>query len=44
MAALDDPILARLRADLDAAYGEGLERVVLFGSRARGELEAGLRL
>jgi uncharacterized protein len=37
MASLDDPILARLRAELVAAYGEGLERVVLFGSRARGD-------
>jgi predicted nucleotidyltransferase len=35
MSSLDDPILARFRAALDAAYGEGLERVVLFGSRAR---------
>ena len=37
MASLDDPILARLRAALDAAYGDGLERVDLFGSRARRE-------
>jgi uncharacterized protein len=37
MASLDDPILARLRTALDAVYGEGLERVVLFGSRARGD-------
>src|SRR5690242_17564731 len=36
-AALDDPILRRFRAALDALYGERLERVVLFGSRARGE-------
>jgi predicted nucleotidyltransferase len=37
VSSLDDPILARFRAALDAAYGEGLERVVLFGSRARGD-------
>jgi uncharacterized protein len=37
MASLNDPILARFRAALDAVYGEGLERVVLFGSRARGD-------
>jgi predicted nucleotidyltransferase len=34
---LDDPILRRFRAALDELYGERLERVVLFGSRARGE-------
>ncbi|WP_247872356.1 nucleotidyltransferase domain-containing protein [Azospirillum sp. TSO35-2] len=32
-----DPILARFRADLDRAYGRRLEKVVLFGSRARGD-------
>jgi predicted nucleotidyltransferase len=32
-----DPILARFRAALDEIYGAQLERVVLFGSRARGE-------
>jgi predicted nucleotidyltransferase len=32
-----DPVLARFRAALDAAYGERLVRVVLFGSRARGD-------
>jgi predicted nucleotidyltransferase len=37
MSSLDDPILARFRAALDAVYGEGLERVTLFGSRARGD-------
>jgi uncharacterized protein len=31
----DDPILKRFRAALDEMYGERLERVVLFGSRAR---------
>ena len=35
--ALDDPILRRFRAKLDAVYGERIERVVLFGSRARGD-------
>ena len=34
---IDDPILTRFRAALDALYGSRLERVVLFGSRARGE-------
>lgn len=32
-----DPILTRLRADLDRVYGDRIERVVLFGSRARGD-------
>ena len=31
-----DPILKRLRRALDELYGDRLERVVLFGSRARG--------
>ena len=31
-----DPILARFRAALDDMYGSQIERVVLFGSRARG--------
>jgi predicted nucleotidyltransferase len=35
--AIADPILTRFRAALDALYGDRLERVVLFGSRARGE-------
>jgi predicted nucleotidyltransferase len=34
---IDDPILRRFRAALDALYGERIERVVLFGSRARGD-------
>ena len=37
MAAIDDPVLIRFRAALDAAYGDRIERVVLFGSRARGD-------
>lgn len=32
-----DPVLWRFRDALAAIYGERLERVVLFGSRARGE-------
>ncbi len=34
-----DPILKRFRAALDETYGNRLDRVVLFGSRARGEAE-----
>ena len=37
MASLDDPIPRRLRAGLDEDDGNCLERVVLFGSRARGD-------
>jgi uncharacterized protein len=33
----DDRVLKRLRAGLDEIYGERLARVVLFGSRARGD-------
>ncbi|HTW72671.1 MAG TPA: nucleotidyltransferase domain-containing protein [Acetobacteraceae bacterium] len=32
-----DPVLVRFRAALDALYGDRVERVVLFGSRARGD-------
>ncbi len=32
-----DPILTRFRAALDEIYGERIERVVLYGSRARGD-------
>ena len=35
-----DPVLRRFRAALDETYGERLERVVLFGSRARGDARA----
>jgi predicted nucleotidyltransferase len=35
--AIDDPILKRFRAALSELYGERLDRVVLFGSRARGD-------
>lgn len=37
---VDDPVLTRFRAALDALYGERLERAVLFGSRARGDARA----
>jgi predicted nucleotidyltransferase len=33
----NDPVLRRYRAVLGAIYGDQLERVVLFGSRARGD-------
>ena len=35
--AQSNPILKRYRAALDEMYGDRLERVVLFGSRARGD-------
>jgi uncharacterized protein len=34
---LTDPILRKYRAALDDLYGDRIERVVLFGSRARGD-------
>lgn len=34
---IDDPVLVRFRRTLSDMYGERLERVVLFGSRARGD-------
>jgi predicted nucleotidyltransferase len=40
-AASDDPILKRSRAALDEMYREPLQRVVLFGSRARGDAGEG---
>jgi uncharacterized protein len=33
----NNPILKRFRATLDEIYGNRLERVVLYGSRARGD-------
>jgi predicted nucleotidyltransferase len=36
----DDPILTRFRAALGDIYGERLARVLLFGSRARGDAQA----
>ncbi len=38
MAATVDPVLTRFRAALDGAYGARIDRVVLFGSRARGDV------
>jgi predicted nucleotidyltransferase len=32
-----DPVLKRFRAALDELYGDRIERVVLYGSRARGD-------
>ena len=37
---LDDPVLIRFREALGAIYGDRIERVVLFGSRARGDAHA----
>jgi predicted nucleotidyltransferase len=37
MANAIDPVLNRFRAALDEAYGKRIARVVLFGSRARGD-------
>jgi uncharacterized protein len=37
MTIIVDPVLSRFRAALDEIYGERIERVVLFGSRARGD-------
>ena len=34
-----DPVLVRFRAALDDVYGARIERVVLFGSRARGDAQ-----
>ena len=36
----DDPILKRFRKAIDRLYGDRIERVVLFGSRARGNAHA----
>jgi predicted nucleotidyltransferase len=35
-----DPVLGRFRSAVAAIYGDRLERVVLFGSRARGDHRA----
>ena len=37
MATTIDPVMRKFRAALDDAYGDRIERVVLFGSRARGD-------
>jgi uncharacterized protein len=39
-AASDDPILQRFRSALHELYGDRIDRVVLFGSRARGDARA----
>ena len=36
---LDDPVLVRFRRAVDATFGDRVERVVLFGSRARGDAD-----
>jgi uncharacterized protein len=36
----DDPVLKRFRRALDELYGGRLDRVILFGSRARGDAHA----
>jgi predicted nucleotidyltransferase len=33
----DDPIIVRFRSALDGIFGDRIERMVLFGSRARGD-------
>jgi uncharacterized protein len=35
--AIIDPVLRKFRVALDEVYGERIERVVLYGSRARGD-------
>jgi predicted nucleotidyltransferase len=37
----NDAVLTRFRKALDEAYGNKIERVVLYGSRARGDAHAG---
>lgn len=37
--ASNDPILSEIRSRLENIYGDRLKRVVLFGSRARGEAQ-----
>jgi uncharacterized protein len=36
-----DPVLSRFRSAVDEAYGPRVERVILYGSRARGEARSG---
>jgi predicted nucleotidyltransferase len=33
----NDPILSRIHAALDEVYGDRLDQIILFGSRARGD-------
>jgi predicted nucleotidyltransferase len=37
---IDDPVLKRFRLALQEIYGDRIELVVLFGSRARGDAQA----
>ena len=37
VATIDDPVLTRFSQEIRQAYGARLERLVLFGSRARGD-------
>lgn len=37
---MDDPVLFRFRALVEAAYGSRIAHIVLFGSRARGDARA----
>jgi predicted nucleotidyltransferase len=37
---MDDPALQRFKGALDAIYGDRIAKVVLFGSRARGDAHA----
>jgi uncharacterized protein len=37
---ITDPIVSRFRSALDTLYHDRIERVVLFGSRARGDADA----
>ena len=37
VARIDDPVLSRFRQEPGEAYGSRLERMMLFGSRARGD-------
>lgn len=39
-AALADPVLARIKREVEALYGPKLKRVLLYGSRARGDARA----
>ena len=39
VASTDDPILKRFKAALQEIYGDQIERIVLYGSRARGEAQ-----
>jgi uncharacterized protein len=37
LASADDPVLARFRKAMDVMYGNQIDRVVLYGSRVRGD-------